>query len=408
MIHYDKNSFYQKSKVNLFGFLVAFLLPTTVFTQTVYTFTNAGATGRNGPTQSNVNSTYTSGNNLHNGVTINTQGYQEWTVPANGVYTIEVWGAQGGNAGNNITGGKGARMKGDFTLTQGTVLQIVVGQQGTTTSGYSSAGGGGSFVVKKTNSEKLIIAGGGGGVGNTSSYGNTSSNIHGSVSEDGNPGYGLSGNNAKGGTGGGGGYTTSSYGGGGGGGFTGDGQDYYNSYQVGGKGFPNGLTGGSYGNNGGFGGGASGWSNCSSGGGGGYSGGGAGHNSCQAAGGGGGSYNGGSNQSNTAGVREGHGQVTITACLGFCFESMTVASNNSYADVTLSAGGFDTNGGSGAIEASDLTLTFARNGGIATNTVISSIKKNNNASEGRAGALSGGETVIHLFLTVSETPVGIE
>ncbi len=270
MIKYDKNSFYQKSKVNLFGFLVAFLLPTTVFTQTVYTFTNAGATGRNGPTQSNVNSTYTSGNNLHNGVTINTQGYQEWTVPANGVYTIEVWGAQGGNAGNNITGGKGARMKGDFTLTQGTVLQIVVGQQGTTTSGYSSAGGGGSFVVKKTNSEKLIIAGGGGGVGNSSSYGNTSSNIHGSVSEDGNPGYGLSGNNAKGGTGGGGGYTTSSYGGGGGGGFTGDGQHYNNnSYQTGGKGFPNGLTGGSYGNHGGFGGGAGGWSGCSAGGGGG-------------------------------------------------------------------------------------------------------------------------------------------
>ena len=171
-------------RANLFS---ALLLPSLALSQTVYTFTNAGATGRTGPTQTQINSTYTGGNTLNGGVTINTQGYQEWTVPANGVYTIEVWGAQGGNAGNNITGGKGARMKGDFTLTQGTVLQIVVGQQGTTTSGYSSAGGGGSFVVKKTNSEKLIIAGGGGGVGNTSAYGNTSSNIHGSVSEDGNP-----------------------------------------------------------------------------------------------------------------------------------------------------------------------------------------------------------------------------
>ena len=125
-------------------------------------------------------------------------------------------------------------------------------------------------------------------------------------------------------------------------------------------------------------------------------------------GGGGGSYNNGSNQSNEAGARQGHGLVTITACLGFCFESMTVASNNSYADITLSAGGFDTNGGSGAIEASDLALTFSRNLGIATNTVISSIKKNNNTSEGSAGALTGGETVLRLFLTVTGTPVGIE
>ena len=40
--------------------------------------------------------------------------------------------------------------------------------------------------------------------------------------------------------------------------------------------------------------------------------------------------------------------------------------------------------------------------------MISSIKKNNNTSEGSAGALTGGETVIRLFLTVTGTPVGIE
>ena len=159
-------------RANLFS---ALLLPSLALSQTVYTFTNAGATGRTGPTQTQINSTYTGGNTLNGGVTINTQGYQEWTVPANGVYTIEVWGAQGGNAGNNITGGKGARMKGDCTLTQGTVLQIIVGEQGTTTGSYSSGGGGGYFVVRKTNSEKLIIAGGGGGVGNMTSNGTTSS-----------------------------------------------------------------------------------------------------------------------------------------------------------------------------------------------------------------------------------------
>ena len=98
------------------------------FSQTVYTFTNAGATGRFGPTQSQINSAYGS-TNLNNNVTINTQGVQEWTVPASGTYTIEVWGARGGGAsGSNY--GKGARMKGDFTLTQGDVLRIVVGQMG--------------------------------------------------------------------------------------------------------------------------------------------------------------------------------------------------------------------------------------------------------------------------------------
>ena len=60
------------------------------------TFTNCGATERYGPTQSQVNSTYTSGNSLYNAVTINTQGIQEWTVPVTGTYKISVWGAQGG------------------------------------------------------------------------------------------------------------------------------------------------------------------------------------------------------------------------------------------------------------------------------------------------------------------------
>ena len=40
--------------------------------------------------------------------------------------------------------------------------------------------------------------------------------------------------------------------------------------------------------------------------------------------------------------------------------------------------------------------------------MISSIKKNNNTSEGSAGALTGGETVLRLFLTLTGLPVGIE
>tara|TARA_E500000331_G_C16869930_1_gene545733 strand:+ start:343 stop:597 length:255 start_codon:yes stop_codon:yes gene_type:complete len=45
-----------------------------------YTFTNAGAEGREGPTQSQIDSNY-SGTNLAGNVTINTRGIQEWDFP---------------------------------------------------------------------------------------------------------------------------------------------------------------------------------------------------------------------------------------------------------------------------------------------------------------------------------------
>ena len=117
-----------KFKNYFFFILAGVLLPTIALTQTTVTFTNAAATGSTGPTQAQVNTAY-DGTTLDDAVTINTQGIQEWTVPANGTVTIEVWGAEGG-AGTAQPGGKGARMKGDFTLTQGAVLKIVVGQQG--------------------------------------------------------------------------------------------------------------------------------------------------------------------------------------------------------------------------------------------------------------------------------------
>ena len=72
---------------------------------------------------------------------------------------VELWhvlaaagdaGAEGGGG----TAGKGARMKGYFDLTQGSVLKIVVGQMGIEEGSYSGSlghaggGGGGSFVIK--------------------------------------------------------------------------------------------------------------------------------------------------------------------------------------------------------------------------------------------------------------------
>ena len=91
-----------------------------------HTFTNCGATGKTGPTLANCKSSYdTSWEDDTDFFNVQTQGIQEWTVPSTGTYTIEAYGAQGGN-----TGGKGARMSGFFNLEGGTVFKILIGQSG--------------------------------------------------------------------------------------------------------------------------------------------------------------------------------------------------------------------------------------------------------------------------------------
>ena len=118
------------------------------------TFTNCGNSGNSGPSQSQCDSSY-SGGLLDGEITV-TSGLQEWVVPASGDYVITAYGAQGDS------GGTGAVMSGDFSLTAGDVLTILVGQ-----SGSSAGGGGGSFVVQS--GSPLIIAGGG-GAGTDNSY----------------------------------------------------------------------------------------------------------------------------------------------------------------------------------------------------------------------------------------------
>ena len=86
-----------------------------------------------------------------------------WTVPA-GVTTvrIEAWGGQGG--GNR--GGKGARVRGDFIVTPGETLKLIVAENGyrTNQGDYGAGGGGGSFVYRNaTDPYPLLVAGGGGG-----------------------------------------------------------------------------------------------------------------------------------------------------------------------------------------------------------------------------------------------------
>ncbi|MEI6576037.1 MAG: Ig-like domain-containing protein [Bacteroidota bacterium] len=298
--------------------LVAFFFVQSIFGQTVYTFTNASASGQYGPTQAQVNTAY-SGTTLAGNITINTQGIQEWTVPATGTYRIVAKGAQGGGANNY---GKGAMIAGDFSLVVGQVVKIIVGRQGPYS--QSGGGGGGSFVIQSpynTTASILVIAGGGGG-----QY-NTTSSLYNADAVTSNSGQG-SGNFFSGGSSGNGGSGNTS-GAAGGGGFTGNGGA--GSWGTGGNSFTNGGVGGNTASTvtGGFGGGGGTHGNTGGGaGGGGYSGGAGGDQSQNyGAGGGGGSYNAGANPTNTGGYQSGNGSVVITS-LGYAPVVTTQAATN--------------------------------------------------------------------------------
>ena len=135
------------------------LASTFMATSQTYTFTSAGVTGRLGPNQAQVNAAY-SATNLNGLVTINTQGIQEWVVPATGLYSIETHGASGGT--HATYSGYGAQVYGEVNLTMGTTLYILVGQMGSqhANTGNTDGGGGGTFVDDGTN---LLFASGGGG-----------------------------------------------------------------------------------------------------------------------------------------------------------------------------------------------------------------------------------------------------
>lgn len=270
-----------------------------------FTFTPAGITGINGPTRANCLASYNTTANpwLNDTAFFNvvTQGYQLWTVPRTGTYSIDAYGAIGGVAGSGtVAPGNGARIKGNFALTAGTKLRIVVGQSGgyaTGIYGGSGGGGGGTFVMKETgttNADIYVIAGGGGGA---SYYG---SSVAGGAGSDvsGSGAGGLAGS----GTGGNGGASilnngsSSGYGAGG---------NSYSTTAIGGTSY-DGTNG-----RGGFGGGGgNGFSG--GGGGGGQTGGKGGDNGGSSAAIGGNSYNNGTSQTNTAGANNAAGQVIIT------------------------------------------------------------------------------------------------
>ena len=261
-----------------------------------HTFTNAGQTGRTGPTLTQLRSAYTPSwtDNVNYFTVTPYTGIQQWTVPQTGTYQIDAYGATGGYAYLSGTstieyGGRGARIRGRFNLNKGDYIRILVGQMGVNNpnSSRGGGGGGGTFVYNSTTSRLLIAAGGGGGSGQyarpTSADPNVNS-INGTGGNRTNPGAGgTDGNGGEDGS-----YS------GAGAGWLGNGLDSpgfaaggtrFLSGGYGGTGYSDGTNNGV---NGGFGGGGGSYSG--GGGGGGYSGGGGGGTSASGFGGGGGSY----------------------------------------------------------------------------------------------------------------------
>ena len=162
---------------------------------TNFRFTNAGATGPNGPTLGNIQNAYSSvqwaldKNNLD----VSSDGKQIWKVPTTGNYDLIIAGAGTDN------GGKGAVFKANnINLTKGDILTIIIGQKG-----INNSGGGGTFIFKSndiTNMNNLLFVAGGGGGGSGGSNASTNSTANsGSIGQIGGPchrrGQGGSGGN---------------------------------------------------------------------------------------------------------------------------------------------------------------------------------------------------------------------
>lgn len=311
---------------NPFLILLLLLLAVKVNSQQSYTFTNCGATGSVGPTQTQINTAYATTN--LNGMVTSISGVQQWTVPSTGLYRVSAWGASGGDATSYTTSpGNGAIIEGDFNFNAGDIVRVLVGQMGQsrTTSG---GGGGGSFVTRaphNTTTAIVVVAGGGGaasqdfsGISATTTPCGTFDQQSGPAQCAGDGGLSFTGNSGSGG-----------------GGFFNNGQG--GGIGAGGVSYVNGGTGGGTNNQqqGGFGGGGgqNGTGTYAGCGGGGFSGGNGGNRNStvgtgRMGGGGGGSFNNGTNQLNSINTTTGHGRVVITELCNLTLSNTATGSGN--------------------------------------------------------------------------------
>jgi hypothetical protein len=381
----------------------------SLYSFSAHTFTSCGVTGRFGPTKAQMDTAYTANAYAATYIVQGTyQGYQDWTVPINGIYEITAAGARGydgRDTGGTWSPGQGAIVKGRVQLFKGEIITIAVGQIGEVqrTNGDTAwvGSGGGTFVVRKNGTVPLFIAGGG------------SADSHGISGQNGqlttNGGSGSQG--AAGGTNGSAGGTNGQ-GGAPGGGFYSAGSTTDSG--TGGGSFIGGLVQGNpiltYGANGGFGGGgqSDGDRYGQSGGAGGYSGG-AGGNGTTAyqRGGGGGSYifPTATNVATSTGLFEGLGTfngAAITNLASFrnadgqAIITLISQSGSGYSLHTTAAAAF---AGTGA-----LTLTAAGNAYHSLVPITVDLE-NNNISTLTAHGLNEGEPLIPTFTGTAALPL---
>ena len=391
-----------------------------------YTFTNCGAFGTEGPTQNQSNSAYI-GSNLDGAVTV-TDGIQQWIVPATGPYSITAAGASGGYT-PNVLGGKGRAITVEVILSQGDIIDILVGHEGgrgqiSGNGVYAGGGGGGTYIIK--NGLPLLICGGGGGSGE--GIGNYSAALPGVDAStydetDGSDGTGYSGSWNQVGLGGidGEGGGASSMGGSGGGGYYSNGNSG-NYSGIPGEGYVNGGSGGinrifsgsfTLDIQGGFGGGAGAGLHANfeanGGGGGGYSGGGGSNTRVGSGGGGGNLYTGIFIASD---LNTGNGLVVITGAS---------ASNSEPTATAQSVAGNEDSPQAITLEGNDVDgdaltyslLTNASNGttSLIGNEVTYTPNTNYNGSDSFTFTVSDGEltsapaTVNISIVAVNDTPM---
>jgi hypothetical protein len=134
---------------------------------TSHTFSDAGLIGKTGPTSSQLRTAYSSETWAQNSSFLDSlNGIQVWTVPVTGTYQIE---CRGGGGANNGSFSNGYAVRANFSLIQGQLLRVVVGQRGTWTTQNAGGGGGASYVYDPSNmSLPMIVGAGGGGNGHTS------------------------------------------------------------------------------------------------------------------------------------------------------------------------------------------------------------------------------------------------
>jgi hypothetical protein len=392
------NTYYMKSSAS--G-----LAGASLYAFTAHTFSTAGQTGRFGPTKAQMDTAYSANSYAATYILQGAfQGYQDWTVPVNGIYEITAAGARGYVSRVGGTTGYGAIVKGRVQLFKGEVITFAVGQIGELQRSNSDnawvGGGGGTFVVRKNGLVPLFVAGGGSANAGTSGQ-------NGQLTTNG----GTATNGTLGGTNGNGGPSNGVGAGAGGGFYTGTTQTdctaSTNSYLAG-------LTANNpiltYQANGGFGGG--GGSDADrygqGGAGGGYSGGaGVSTTTSQHTGGGGGSYiiPSATNVSTSTGLFEG-----LSTFNGAAITNLAAFRNdNGQAIVTLiSASGsgyaLHTTAAAAAANTGAITLTAAGNGYHSLVPITLDLE-NNNISTLTVHGLNQGEPLIPTYTGIPAAPL---